>query len=315
MSFIIWLLVVLFILSIIKEIISNHKEEILGFLGIIGGIIAIVVCTIKFGFWNVVKFILIIVVGFFAILFISSFISVLVEEYYDRKAIKTEKKVRNYVFGQPRNISYSRLKDRTNEFFGSIRLGKKHNVKDYIDKALEDFTARNATEIYRVIGQDIREKISVDYNEYYTEINQRLGSYCLGNCSFKDWVDHCLSEFAIKTDLGGMIYYIEKNAANDKDNKDDFFSKAKYKRNIIDEDDDDDDLSFAADGIEDPVLSGINSPDIKGASVCMMGLLAEDEKLQSINDDNNVKPTQYKRVIIDDEGDDEDDKNGFIEVR
>ena len=39
------------------------------------------------------------------------------------------------------------------------------------------------------------------------------------------------------------------------------------------------------------------------------------KKLQSINDDNNVKPTQYKRVIIDEEGDDEDDKNGFIEVR
>lgn len=63
------------------------------------------------------------------------------------------------------------------------------------------------------------------------------------------------------------------------------------------------------------MLSGINSPDIKGASVCMMELWAEDEKLQSINDDNNVKPTQYKRVIIDEEGDDEDIKNVFIEVR
>ena len=47
----------------------------------------------------------------------------------------------------------------------------------------------------------------------------------------------------------------------------------------------------------------------------MMELWAEDEKLQSINDDNNVKPTQYKRVIIDEEGDDEDIKNVFIEVR
>lgn len=268
MSYIIGLIVVLFILSLIKEIISDHKEEILGFLGIIGGIAAIVICTIKFGFWNVVKFILVIIVGFIAVLFISSFISVMIEEYYDRKALKTEKNVRSFVFGQPKNISYSRLKDRTNEFFGGIRLGKKHNVKDYIDKALEDFTMRNIEEICSAIGQDIKERVSVEYDKYYNEINQRFGSYCLGGHSFRELADYCLDEFAEKNDEGGVIHYIEKNTAKGHDKP---FSGANYKRKIIDDDDDD--------------------------------LMADDADNKSESYESN----NYSRIIIDDEDDDSND--------
>lgn len=237
MDIIIGLIIVISIISIIKDIITEHTKGFLIFLGIVGGIVAIVVCTKKFGFLNVAKWLLILAAAAAVISFIIHFISVLVEKYYDRKAVKTEKKVRSYVFGQSKNINYIKLKDCTNELFSSIRLGKKHNVKDYINKALEDFTVRNANEIYMVIGQDIKEKLAVEYDKYYPEINQRFGSYCLGNCTFKDWADHCLNEFAMKNSEGGIIHYIEKNVAKETDKT---FSSANYNRIIIEDDDDED---------------------------------------------------------------------------
>lgn len=262
MGFIIGLIIILFILSLIKQIISNHKAEILAFIGVIGAIVAIVICINKFGAGKVIKGILIIIVAFIAYVFLESIVLKIVKSYYDHKAVKTEKKIRDYVFRQPKCIRYSELQRNTVNCFGRIKLGKKYNVTDYIDEAIKDFTTRNANEIYQLIRSDVKERIYVEYDEYYNELNHRFGAYCLGTCPFQSWVDYCLNEFAIKNDEGGVVKYLEKHVGNDHDKP---FQGGKFKRTVIEDDEDDydfDDYNETEHEIEQIICEKISAEDV-----------------------------------------------------
>lgn len=225
------------IIEWIKDLICDHIKDILIFLGIVGGIIVFVFCAKKFGLWTVIKIILlgigIAIVG----TFLWAFISVGIEDYYNRKAVKTEAKIRNFVFKQSKFIEYNNLKSTVINRFGRIKLGKKHDVMDYINQAIDDFTERNRRDAISIIVTDIKQKISVNYNDYYDNIKSRIGSYCIGNISFKSLVDNTLNEYAIKLEFLNSIFYIEKNASFSEKN----FKCGAYQLEINNDDDDDDD--------------------------------------------------------------------------
>lgn len=295
MEIIIAIIIIAFIVSAIKEFISDHKEGILKFLGAVGGIGAIVFCVMKFGFWAVVKVLLLIlglgIIGTLA----WTFISVLIDEYYDRKAVRTEENVRAYVFGQSKRVNYDTLRSTVINQFGNIRLGKKHDVMDYINQAIDDFTKRNRRDAIAIIVTDIKQKICVIYNDYYDNIKGRIGSYCIGNISFKSLVDNTLNEFAIKQDLSNVIYYIEKNASLSDKN----FQCASYKLTVInDDDDDDDDDDFDDDGYDYNEKQYENHKNKLDAEDVPLDIrMAADKSID------------HRIVMIDDEDDDEEEEH------
>lgn len=281
--------------------IKKNKEEFLVLFVMVAALGAIIFCSIKFGLWNVIKVMLLLALSAVVIMFAWAGLSVAIENYYDKKAIKTEAKVKAYVMGRPRTIGYDELRRNTCSLYSNVKLGKNYDVMDYINQSINEFVDRNVQEIFKLVTNDVNERGSVTYNIYCEEVFNTVGGYCIGNYSLNNLIQTCLTQNSkppIK--LGNMVIYKSKYNNGKADNK--YFKQ--YEVEVEEDDDDneyDDDDDYSYPGLQEVSTS---------SEVSDSGLISRKFKLlEELTEVTIVEDT------FDDESEDADyitqkDKNG-----